>query len=478
MKIIIKLNDMNYRYDVYQMFNLYYGLNDIIFSEKDWCYEVDITLSSVSIRGSGERYEYSLLNATKIREGIRRAIFIFLKRVCVKELPWGTLIGIRPSKIALQLLLEGKDENEIIDYYSKHYFVREDKARLCISVAETEKKMVNSHSELVSVYIGMPFCPTRCMYCSFASNPINSCGKLVKPYLDALKTEISSMGRYIKDNNLKVQCVYFGGGTPTSVSDDEFEDVMKLIYGSFIENNYVKEFTVECGRPDSITREKLLSMKRYCVGRISINPQTMNNDTLKSIGRLHSAEEITEKFYLARNLGFDNINMDLIVGLPGEGIHEIEKTCDEILKLKPDNLTIHGLCVKRGSKMHENIINKLKMEDISQDEVNKMYEKTAATAYELGMKPYYMYKQKNMVGNMENVGYALQGKEGLYNIEMIEERQTIIAVGADAVTKVVFLGENRLERFPNVKDVNEYVSRIDEMIDKKVKLLDSLYKLY
>lgn len=476
MKIIIKLNDMNFRYDVYHMFNLYYSLNDIVFSEENYDYEIDISDDSITCIGSGKRLEWSLLNEVKIREAVRRVIFNFLKCICKKEFPWGTLIGIRPSKIALKLLLEGKNNNEIKDYYDKHYLTRADKASLCIGVAKNEMKMVNHDSKIISVYIGMPFCPTRCAYCSFASNPIVSCGKLVKPYLEALGMEILSMGRYIKDNGLKVQCVYFGGGTPTSVSDDEFEDIMKQIYSSFIRNNDISEFTVECGRPDSISEEKLLTMKKYGVQRISINPQTMNNDTLRSIGRMHTAEEITEKFYLARNLGFNNINMDLIIGLPGEGINEVKRTCDEILKLKPDNLTVHGLCVKRGSRLHESIINNFKLKEIDQNEINAMYEKTVPLAGGLGMKPYYMYKQKNMIGNMENVGYAPVGKEGLYNIEMIEDRQTIIAVGADAVTKVVFLEENRLERFANVKDVHEYVNRIDEMIDKKIKLLDSLYK--
>lgn len=476
MKIIIKLNDTKFRYDVYQVFNLYYNLYDIVFSEENCSFEINITSESVICINSGERFEYSLLDEMKLREAVRRAVFIFLERITGKKLPWGTLIGIRPSKIALQLLAEGKTVDYIIDYYSKHYLARDDKARLCINVAETEKELVNRDSRMISVYIGMPFCPTRCMYCSFASNPIKSCNKLVRPYIDALKHEISSLGRYIMDRGLKVQCVYFGGGTPTSVDNHEFEEVMKHIHSFFIENEDVSEFTVECGRPDSITEEKLKTMKKYGVHRISINPQTMNNDTLKSIGRFHSAEETVEKFYLARELGFDNINMDIILGLPGEGIKEVSKTCEEILKLKPDNLTVHGLCVKRGSKLHEDIINKYMLKNMEQDEINDIYEKTILTSQALRMRPYYMYKQKNMIGNMENVGYAPQGKEGLYNIQMIEDRQSIIALGADAVTKVVFLAENRLERFPNVKDINEYINRVDEMIEKKIMLLDSLYK--
>lgn len=478
MKIVIKLNDMNFRYDVYQIFNLFYSFSDIVFSEKDNNFEVNIHEKIVLCRGLDSFYEGCLSDEKKEREGLRRIIFIFLQRLTGKELPWGILIGIRPSKIAMQLLMEGKTREEIIDYYLEHYLMSRDKAELCISIAEMEKKTVNAVPETISVYIGMPFCPTRCMYCSFTSNPAGRCKKLIKPYLQALKLEIEAMAGYIRKKNLKVQCVYFGGGTPTSIENEEFEEVMQDIYRAFVKDSAIKEFTVECGRADSITLNKLTSMRKYGVQRISINPQTMNDETLKSIGRRHSAADVREKFQLARNLGFDNINMDIIVGLPGEMLTHIKRTCEEIAALKPDNLTVHGLCVKRGSKLHENIINNIETGNAAgQDELNAMYKETVFTSEVMNMKPYYMYKQKNMVGNMENVGYSIEGKEGLYNIQMIEERQTIIALGADAVTKVVFLDENRIERFANVKDVNEYILRIDEMIDKKVKLLDSLYTL-
>eukprot|EP00831_Metopus_contortus_P052570 TRINITY_DN4412_c0_g1_i1.p2 TRINITY_DN4412_c0_g1~~TRINITY_DN4412_c0_g1_i1.p2 ORF type:complete len:252 (+),score=47.32 TRINITY_DN4412_c0_g1_i1:365-1120(+) len=250
---------------------------------------------------------------------------------------------------------------------------------------------------------------------------------------------------------------------------------MKEIYESFVKDKNVKEFTVECGRPDSINRNKLEIMKKYFVDRISINPQTMNNDTLKLIGRNHSAEDIIKKFKLAREVGFDDINMDLIIGLPGEGHKEFINTKNEILKLKPDSITIHGLALKRGSTMYENFVLKKGIEVTPQEEIIAMYEETKKLANELELLPYYMYRQKNMVGNMENLGYAKEGSEGIYNIQMIEERQTIIALGAAAVSKVIFLEEDRLERFPNLKDLHEYISRIDEMIQGKIKLLDTLY---
>ncbi len=321
----------------------------------------------------------------------------------------------------------------------------------------------------------MPFCPTRCVYCSFASNPIANCKDIVEPYLEALSHEIKSISKYIKEKKLNIECVYFGGGTPTSINDEQFEFIMKCIYEAFTEHNKVKEFTVECGRPDSITLLKLKAMKKYGVDRISINPQTMNDDTLKLIGRSHSVNDVIEKFAMARELGFVNINMDLIVGLPGEKIPHIIKTCDKIFQLKPDSITIHGMTIKRASRLHENMLNNYKFEIPGQEELNQMYEITVELSEKLDMKPYYMYRQKNMVGSMENVGYKKPGKEGIYNIQMIEEKQTVIALGADAVCKVVFLDENRHERFANIKDVSEYIKRVEEMIEKKIALLETLY---
>jgi oxygen-independent coproporphyrinogen-3 oxidase len=342
-------------------------------------------------------------------------------------------------------------------------------------VAKVEREKVNLDNKLISIYIGMPFCPTRCLYCSFTSNPIAACSKLVPEYLSALMLEINKVAHYISEKGLKIQCVYFGGGTPTSVSDQQFKVIMGHIYNSFIKNNNVEEFTVECGRPDSITEDKLITMKKYNVHRISINPQSMNDNTLKLIGRNHTVKDTIDKFNMARKMQFDNINMDIIVGLPGEGIEEVEKTCDSIFELNPDNITIHGLSIKRASRLYEDIINKKNYSIASHENLIKMYNRTALLAQDLKMNPYYMYRQKNMVGNMENIGYCKEGKEGIYNIQMIEDKQTIIACGADAVTKAVYPSNNKIERTTNVKDLREYIGRIEEMINKKIQLLNNIY---
>lgn len=477
MDVNVQLNDFKYRYHVYHVFNIYNHLKKINFSETTGDYKINIFKDKVTFEYKDIFEEDYFNEYEKPKEVVKRLIFRELKKITKDEYPWGTLIGIRPSKIALKLLREGKNEKEIKDYFYKKHYTREDKVKICIDVAKFEEAHVNKDPRKISIYIGMAFCPTRCLYCSFASNPINSVfsKSMIKPYLQALKYEINAINEYINNNNLEIETVYFGGGTPTSVSEQDFSFVMNQIYKCFIKNRNVKEFTVECGRPDSITLNKLKTMKKCNVTRISINPQTMNDKTLKLIGRNHTSQDIIDKFKMARDLGFDDINMDIIIGLPGEGLEEAKITVSEIEKLSPDSITVHGLSLKRGSIMFENFILKKGLGLKSQEEIMQMYEESKKLSKDLNLHPYYMYRQKNMVGNMENLGYAKYGKESLYNIEMIEDKQTIIAIGADAVSKVVFLEEDRIERFGNVKDVREYVDRVEELTEGKIELLDTLY---
>jgi coproporphyrinogen dehydrogenase HemZ len=471
----IKLNNWDYRYDIYQIISLFYGFNQLEFADEEYDIRLDIDTTEMIISFHEDVKKYTFNSSNPIKEQIKRFLFLYLTDKTGKIVPWGTLVGIRPSKIAIALLQKGYNDEEIVRHYKEHFLTSEEKARLCIEVAKIEEKLVNKDKDRISVYIGMPFCPTRCTYCSFASNPIGGSKHLVTPYLQALKHEIQEMAKFINEKGLTIESVYFGGGTPTAVNNLEFEDILQEIYNSFVYGKGLKEFTVECGRPDSITLEKLESMKKYAVDRISINPQTMNDVTLKAIGRNHTRADVIDKFKLAREVGFKNINMDIIIGLTGEGKNEVAKTCEEIYKLSPESITIHGLSVKRASKHHEDIIaGSMTFETLAED-FNSIYDLTRKLASSLEMKPYYMYRQKNMVGNMENVGYAKRNMESIYNIQMIEEKQTIIALGADAVSKIVFLDENRIERFGNVKSVDDYISRIDEMIQKKLELLEDLY---
>jgi len=476
MEVSIRLNDFKYRYDVYHIFNIYFPLQEIKFSGVEGDYHVEIFSDKVAFDYKDCHRVDEKAEDEKIKETLKKVIFKALKELTGQTYPWGTLIGIRPSKIALKLLREGKSEEEVKNiFYEKHYTWKE-KAELCIDVAGFEDKLVNKDEKTIGIYIGMAFCPTRCLYCSFASNPITKNKKIVLEYIEKLNYEIDEIKKYIDDKKLKIETVYFGGGTPTSINEDEFENLMNKIYNSFVEDRALKEFTVESGRPDSITIKKLETMKKYKVTRISINPQTMNDNTLKLIGRNHTSQDIIDKFRMARDMGFNDINMDMIIGLPGEGLNESKHTAEEIKKLSPDSLTVHGLSIKRGSIMHENFLLKKGLGLKSQDEIMEMYEASKKLSKDLNLTPYYMYRQKNMVGDMENVGFAKEGKECLYNIQMIEDKQTIIALGADAVTKVVFLDENRIERFGNVKDVREYINRIEEMVEGKRNLLDTLYK--
>ncbi|MGL5646525.1 MAG: coproporphyrinogen III oxidase [Clostridium sp.] len=473
----IKLNELKYRIDVYNIFNIYFPLEILEFVSEEEKAEYTVTISSSEIIVKEENLKFKKEIIGDLKWSLKKFLFEILKEKTKKNYPWGILVGIRPSKIALKLLKEGKSENEIIEIFKENYFAREDKAKLCIDVAKREEEFVESLENEISVYIGMAFCPTRCVYCSFSANPIKSNKSLVSPYLEALIKEIKELGKYIEEKGLKIKTVYFGGGTPTSVSNEEFEKVMSEIYNSFVNKESVKEFTVECGRPDSITKEKLMSMKKYKVDRISINPQTMNDKTLSLIGRGHDSKSVVQTFNLARSLGFDNINMDMIIGLPGEGVKEVQYTIKEIKKLKPDNLTIHGLSLKRGSIMHEKFLLKKGIEVKEQEEILEMFKESENLAKKLNLEPYYMYRQKNMVGNMENLGYSKKGAECIYNIQMIEERQTILALGADGVSKIIdYTNKNKLIRFANVKDVREYVKRIDEMIAKKKEILDVIYK--
>ena len=462
------------RYHIYHILTLFYKASEIHFLAED---EIS---SPAEIRFEMINDEQLCINffgaehVYEVKEDylniMRRALFTLLHNKTGKELPWGILIGIRPSKIVRELIDEGKTEDEIVAFIKKEYLTREDKIRLAYEVGLKEKVLLEKVETKKScdIYIGMPFCPSRCIYCSFASNVVKG-NRYKEDYLVLLQQEMTMIKAYIEEEGLSINTVYFGGGTPTAVSDQEFHQVMKGIHTHFIKGQRILEFTVEAGRVDSLSEEKLKIMKAYDVSRISINPQTMNDKTLKIIGRNHNASEVVKMIHLARTLGFDNINMDVILGLPGETLKEVQHTLRAIKTLSPESLTIHGLAIKRASILYEELLLEKKYFLPSQDEMNLMYEEAEKTARDLSMKPYYMYRQKNMVGNLENVGYAKEGKENLYNVVMIEEVKTIIAIGADGVTKKV--KEGKIQRFPNFKGLNDYTERFDEMMKNKLEFL-------
>lgn len=397
------------------------------------------------------------------RNVFKRMMYDMLKKLTGRELPWGTLTGVRPTKIVYTLLEDGKNDHEIRDYLKKEYYVSEKKGDLAIKVASNEKRLLEKldYNNGYSLYAGIPFCPTTCLYCSFTSYPLAVWKDRVDTYVDAMLRELEFTSRLMKDK--KLDTFYMGGGTPTTLEPEQLDRVLSFFEEHF-DTTGLKEYTIEAGRPDSITRDKLLIMKKHGVDRISINPQTMNDDTLKLIGRHHTVEQIKEAFTLARECGFDNINMDLIIGLPGETREHIERTMREVALLAPDSLTVHSLAIKRAARLN---IFWEKYKDYAMVNTDDIINMTADCAAAMGMEPYYLYRQKNMAGNFENVGYSKPGREGIYNILIMEEKQTIMAVGAGASTKVVFPEENRIERVENVKDVTTYIENIDEMIDRK-----------
>lgn len=408
------------------------------------------------------------MERTEIKNILKQLIYVSLSEHTGKQLPWGTLTGIRPTKIPMTLLEEGKSEEEILSYMKDTYFVSDRKGLLSIEIAKREKELLSTlhYKDGYSLYIGIPFCPTTCLYCSFTSYPIVLWRKRMEDYLSALEKEIEFTAEIYKDKILDT--VYIGGGTPTTLEAGELDRLIGALK-SRLDFSYVKEFTVEAGRADSITKEKLEVLKKWGVTRISVNPQTMKEETLKLIGRRHTVEQVKEAFSLARETGFDNINMDLILGLPGEGEEDVASTIAAVKELSPDSLTVHSLAVKRASKLNrwieENGITALNNTDKTMDIAME-------GAESLGMVPYYLYRQKNMSGNFENVGYAREGKFGIYNILIMEEKQTIVALGAGSITKRVYQ-DGRIERCDNVKDVALYIEKIDEMIERKRKLLEN-----
>ncbi|XCP84117.1 coproporphyrinogen dehydrogenase HemZ [Roseburia hominis] len=428
---------------------------------------------------------------------INKKLYKLLSEMTGEEHAWGDMTGVRPTKMIMEKLEEGRSEQEIIDFMQDTYVVSEKKARLGIEIARREKAQLEKldYQNGYSLYIGIPFCPTTCSYCSFTSYPVAKWQSRMDEYVDALLKELSYIAEVSKEK--KLNTVYMGGGTPTTLSAAQMDRVL-----THLERNFsfadLKEFTIEAGRPDSITKEKLEVIYRHGVGRISINPQTMQQRTLDVIGRRHTVEDVVNVFHMARQIGFDNINMDLIAGLPGEHPEEMKDTLRQIRELSPDSLTVHALAMKHGSRLTREKIERQKAmqnesargadpslkadEEINNTqmarELEEMIDMAADCAKEMGLAPYYLYRQKNIAGNFENVGYAKVDKAGIYNILIMEEKQSIIAAGAGASTKVVLPYEidapgsrngrkTNMIRIENVKDVGEYISRLDEMIERK-----------
>lgn len=485
MAIIVHTDKEELEYEIWTIIRAFYPEREVLVNNEKiakYSGEIDftmyvhieeveerVTFTSTYIKGVGimEEGTCDYVDFRAAKNQIKRQIYTVLNKYSDITLPWGILTGIRPTKLIVVRLESGDSGDEIRKYLKEEYLVTDKKIDLGLEIAKRELELLKDidYENGYSLYIGIPFCPTNCLYCSFTSYPISTYREKSDLYVDALIQEIEFAKNAYKEK--KLNTVYFGGGTPTALEAYQLEKLLKAVRDGF-DFTYCKEFTVEAGRPDSITKDKLLILKKYGVTRISINPQTMKQKTLEIIGRKHTVEDIIEKFHLARELGFDNINMDFIVGLPNEAYEDVENSMREVLSLNPDSITIHSLAIKRASRLNMFRNNYREMTIENNMEIMNMTEKYAR---QMNMGPYYMYRQKNIAGNMENVGYARVDKAGIYNILIMEEKQTILALGAGAVTKYVFPTGGRIERVDNVKDVEQYIDRISEMIEKKKEFL-------
>ena len=475
--IEVKVNIPSYEYDIHSLVKAFYPKAEVSVQVKeafqtDCPFQMDVHFAgghvNVTAYQNGKTLHVGFcdlpdtLTRKEVKDRFKRLIYTALSEHSGKKLPWGTLTGIRPTKIPMAMLEEGASDEEIKSYMEETYYCSEEKIQLSTEIAKWEMKLLGQldYKDGYSLYVGIPFCPSTCLYCSFTSYPLGKWQKRVDEYLDALCKELDYIAEELKEKVLNT--VYIGGGTPTTLNVEQMDRLLTKIEEKF-DFTHVKEFTVEAGRPDSVTREKLETIRRHKVDRISVNPQTMKDETLKIIGRHHTVQQTIDAYKLAREVGFDNINMDLIIGLPGEEYDDVAHTLNELKELAPDSITVHSLAIKRAARLN---LFKDTYEEMGLENSAEIMDLTYASCKEQGLLPYYLYRQKNMAGNFENVGYAKENKAGIYNILIMEEKQSIVAAGAGASTKMVY-PDGRIERIENVKDVGQYIERIDEMIQRK-----------
>ncbi|GAA0363070.1 coproporphyrinogen III oxidase [Bacillus horti] len=389
--------------------------------------------------------------------------------------PWGILTGIRPTKLLHQKLFRGTERDQARQELIHDYQIVSEKVQLMQQIIDRQLAVVPDLHHLeneISIYIGIPFCPTKCAYCTFPAYDIKGQQGSVGTFLEGLHLEIQEMGNWLKENNIGITTIYFGGGTPTSIEAEQMDALYEQMYRYFPAMEKVREVTVEAGRPDTITPDKINVLRKHNIDRISINPQSYTQETLDAIGRHHTVKETIEKYELARSMGLSNINMDLIIGLPGEGLAELELSLEKTRELRPESLTVHTLSFKRASTMTKN---KEKYKVAGREEVIQMMKMASKWTAAEGYEPYYLYRQKNILGNLENVGYALPGKESIYNIMIMEEKQTILGLGCGASSKFIHPLTGKITRFANPKEPRAYNQSYKHYIEEKRKLLNELY---
>lgn len=395
---------------------------------------------------------------------VKREIFRYMSKLTGMHPAWGILTGVRPVKLTGEIFDRLGSEEPVRRELEETYLLSDEKTDLLIDTYNYQQEICGKPDQKsVGIYIGIPFCPTRCLYCSFTSNQVGD--SETARYLEALKTEIAFVGRRMKETGLWPESIYIGGGTPTTLTAEQLDNLLATVK-EHIDLTKCREFTVEAGRPDTITYEKLEAIRKHGIERISINPQSMKERTLELIGRSHKPGDIVQAFQKADWVGIPMVNADLIAGLPEEEPEDFEDTMDRILALDPENITVHTLAVKRASRLID--VDK----DFHFKQAERVKQMLAISKEKLknaGFRPYYLYRQKNMAGSFENVGYCKEGTPCIYNIRIMEEKQTIIALGAGGISKMYYPEENRLERVPNVSNYEIYISRLEEMLERKEK---------
>ena len=479
--IFVQLNESNFEYDIYSLVKAFYPKEELIVSPKEpdddqieqisflliveyepkflTVYEVDHG------RITGFEADIDYANRPDTKNRLKKLIYQILEQRCGHGLPWGTLTGIRPTKISLRMIEEGHSDEEIRQYMQSTYLTSDEKIDSCLAISHKEHEILKSIDlkNSYSLYVGIPFCPSTCAYCSFTSYPIGIWKKRIDEYLDALDKELKATKELFLHKELI--SIYIGGGTPTSLDEVALDRLLTIIETHF-NTASVREYTIEAGRPDSITKGKFEVIQKHGLSRISVNPQTMNQKTLDIIGRHTTIEQFEDAYALARKMGFDDINMDLILGLPDETLDDVKYTLKRVKELAPDNLTVHSLAIKHSARLNYDADS---FNDYLILNSQKHMDAAAQCAKELGMEPYYLYRQKNMAANLENIGYCTPGKEGLYNILIMEEVQDIAACGCGVACKKIN-PDMSTSRCENVKDVGLYIDKIDDMIERKRSL--------
>lgn len=410
--------------------------------------------------------ENALADRQNCEHELCRLVYLCLQSLTGITPPWGLMTGIRPVKRMADLLNSGMDKEQSFKVLKDRFMVSDKRLELAYMTAVNQIPLISGYSKkTVSLYISIPFCPTRCSYCSFVSHSMDSAYRLIPDYIDYLCREIAITGKVIKDLDLKIDTLYIGGGTPTSITAEQLKKVTDALAEN-IDMSAVREYNVEAGRADTITQEKLKVIKAAGADRISVNPQTLNNEVLKIIGRNHTAEDTINAFLTAREEGFDNINMDLIAGLPGDTPESFHNTLDRILKLAPESITVHTLTIKRSASLYEK-----NQSEFAKAPAAEMLDESIKRLPENDYLPYYLYRQKNTVENLENIGFSKKGRESLYNIFIMDETQTILGAGCAASTKIV-QPDGKITRIHNYKFPYEYINRFDELMKKKQKIYE------